>query len=74
MAFWEKAAMKLEAEEYERLKARLDEQRRALEDAVAEKFGPLDDVLRERIRAWDEGQIAEAKRRLDDARTPDDLG
>jgi hypothetical protein len=73
LAIGEKAAMKLEAEEHERLKAQLDEQRRALEDAIAKKFGPLDDVLRERIRAWDEGHLAEAKRRLDDAKTPDDL-
>lgn len=69
----DKVAMKLEAEEQERIQARLDAQRRALENALAEKFGSLEDALRERIRLWDEGRVAEAMRRLPDASSLDDL-
>jgi hypothetical protein len=50
-----------------------DEQRRALATALAEKFGPLDAEMCERIRSWDEGRVAKARRKLPDANTIDEL-
>lgn len=51
----------------------LDDQRRALETAAEAKFGSLDDALRERLRTWDEGRLAEARRKLPDAKTAEEL-
>jgi hypothetical protein len=51
----------------------LTQRRRALETAIEAKFGPLGDSERERIRAWDEGRVAEAVRRLPDAARVEDL-
>lgn len=64
-----------EKREHEAVLSRLEalDIHRQLETAIEAKFGSLDDALRERIRTWDEGRVAEAARRLPTADTPDDL-
>lgn len=56
----------------DRLLARND-LRRLLEQQIAAKFGPLDETRRQQVQQWDEGRIAEANRRLTDAKDLDDL-
>ncbi len=58
----------------DQLRESLDGSRRELEAAIEGKFGPLDEGRRAAIRGWDGDRLAEARRRLDDARDVDDLG
>lgn len=76
----EDAAAEDEKRERQAMKARavggpnsLDVMRSALERALTEKFGSLDDERRERIRTWDEGRVAEAARKLPEAKTIDEV-
>lgn len=50
-----------------------EELRRLVEQAITAKFGPIDTARRQQIQQWDEGRLAEARRRLGDAKTLDDL-
>lgn len=54
--------------------AALDARRGALVAAITTKFGPPDAAQREDIQTWDEARIADAVRRLAEARTIEELG
>jgi hypothetical protein len=69
-----RAASRLdEAREQDAIRRHLDARRDELERAVEAKFGPLDEGLRERLRASTHEQIAEVERRLPDAARVEDL-
>jgi hypothetical protein len=51
----------------------LEVERAALEAAVERKFGPLDDARRAAIQTWDEGRLTQARRKLEEARSVEEL-
>jgi hypothetical protein len=51
----------------------LEAERAALEADVERRFGPLDDARRAAIQGWDADRLAAARRKLDDARTLEEL-
>jgi hypothetical protein len=53
--------------------ATLAERRKALEAAVARKFGPPADAFREKVRAWDQDRITGAGRKLPGAGRLEDI-
>jgi hypothetical protein len=53
--------------------AALDAERAEYEATVERRFGPLDDAQRAAIQAWDAGRLTEARRKLEDARSVEEL-
>jgi hypothetical protein len=70
---WCRGARKARREGARRWEDTLALERRALEEAIAAKFGPLDDARRDAIRNFDQQRIAEVARRLPGATKIDDL-
>jgi MFS family permease len=59
--------------ERDALLRQLDAERAAVEAAIAKRFGPLDEVRRARIQAWDADRLTEARRKLEEARSVEEL-
>jgi hypothetical protein len=53
--------------------AALDAARAEYEAALERRFGPLDDARRTAIQAWDADRLTEARRKLHDARSVEEL-
>jgi hypothetical protein len=52
----------------------LAERRRALEHAIAARFGPLGEDARERLQTWEQDRLVEAGKNLAQAQSPGELG
>jgi hypothetical protein len=51
----------------------VDAQRVELETALEQKFGPLDEARHAAIQAWDADRLTEARRKLEEARSVEEL-
>jgi hypothetical protein len=67
------AAERIEIGEHEACRRKLASQQAELEADIVERFGPLDEARRAMIQTWDADRLAEARRKLDDARSVEEL-